>query len=1479
MAGELGSAKGYLELDVTGVKKGAEDAARVLEQIDRAGKGTQQELEQLGAAGKGMGGAFQQAAEKSRLLSQQIDQAKQKGNVYRQEITNLNTVIERSQEKQKSLGEEIKKANDRYEKSEQKIKEVAEAHGKESEEYQKALEQSEKYRNELLNLETQYDELGQEIEDSQADVGRFEDELRKTDASVKQMSQDLAVSESRFATLGTSLQKTGQKLKTVGSGMSSVGGKLSMAVTAPLAAAGTASIKMATDAETSYSKVKTIADSTVLSYDKLKTGVTSASNETGVAITDFNEALYSSMSAGVETGKAIGFTTDMVKLAKGGFTDTSKAVDVVTTVLNAYGKSADEASSVSDKLITTQNLGKTTVDELSSSMGKVIPTAKAVNVGIDDVSTAFAVLTKNGIATAEASTYYNSMLNELGKSGTKADKALRDMSGKGFAQLVAEGKPVTEILGMLQKKADESGMSLSDMFGSAEASKAALTIMKGNGKEYNQILKQMKGSAGATQKAFEEMDSTPAAKMQKELNKLKNAGIKVGGQLLPYVTKGVKAVGNLAEKFSKLSPAQQGAIVKTAGFAMALGPVLKVTGSVTSGVGSMTKGIGKLMEAAGKKSALQSMEKGVGAVGDAAVSSTKGVGGFAGIASKIGVKGGIAGAAAIAVIGMGLAFKKAKEDAEKANLEEHFGSVKLSAEEVEDVAKRLTTNKWTVRLDAAVEAKEKLEDFRQQIQTAVNDMNKQEWKVRAGLELTAEEKESYRQSVSSYVKDVTSYIEQQQYTASLAIDAVMTPGSTTHKNFKDSSNKFYKELNGELTKLGKELSDLVNKAWSDGVLSDTEIDKIDKKKAQIQKKLDEIAQAKYDLKMGNIKADASKGGLSAESFSDLQKQMSKEIEKRKKQLEERKMEMLLEYQVQLNAGDMSQEEFDQKKQKIENDIDAKMGDLTVNSVVDVSLDTIKSNYGIKEASEKMSKDMNKYFKDAFQNTPVGADIDWTSQWTKLADNFETSFANVLDPTSQGLVGDFLKNMRPQTKELEDLAKHYKEAGQLVPSKVREGLSDVYEMEAMAGDTSHMYELLGMQMGNSPEFLDAVAKAQESGAELPRGLVEGIETATGQVYDAATHTWNQVGEAATATKDEVKDSVRAAGIEITGGIKEALNGKSEEVYGSMVLLLNQMANGVELKRPELKTLMNNLGIDTTNNLLTSMESMEPQTQAQAMELLSQLQTAEAAKRPEILAQLFKLGVAVDNSLGKGLYGNVEFVKEGSKVVINSLNGSAKKRIGEVTPEFVAKLKGMGISGVKGMEKVVSNSNLTVPPPDTSDWGDAAIAGLAVMEGVLSRNPLSVAINAQAGRVGALAQHANGGFVNSEQLSWLAEGNQPEVVIPLSSAKRSRAMALYEQTGAALGVSAADTALRNRIMDEVGQSSQILLERENMTIEVNTPAVNIDIVQLAKVLADELRKAPVKADVTVEMQDGDVYIDQEKAGRKLAPVISRIQAKNN
>lgn len=383
------------------------------------------------------------------------------------------------------------------------------------------------------------------------------------------------------------VSKQMEKTIKVGNQMSNVGGKLTKAVTLPLAGAGIAATKMAVDYESSFAKVSTLLDKNVVDYGKYKNDILDASSKSKVAVDEFSEAVYGSISAGVDQTKAIKFTTDAMKLAKGGFTDGAKAVDVMTTAINGYGMKAEDATKISDMLITTQNLGKTTVDELATSMGAVIPVANSVNFGIDELSAAYAQLTKNGIATAESGTYLKSMLSELGKSGSIADKTLRELTGKGFADLKKEGKATSEIIKLLDDDAKKNGKSLKDMFGSVEAGTAAMVLAKGSGKEYDEMLAAMQKSAGATQEAFDKMDATPAEQLKGALNELKNEAIKLGAKAIPIVTEAAKFISKLVDGFTKLSPAMQDNIIKFGLVAAAAGPVLKIAGGLVTTYGKL----------------------------------------------------------------------------------------------------------------------------------------------------------------------------------------------------------------------------------------------------------------------------------------------------------------------------------------------------------------------------------------------------------------------------------------------------------------------------------------------------------------------------------------------------------------------------------------------------------------------------------------------------------------------------------------------------------------------------------------------------------------------------------------------------------------------------------------------------------------------------------------------------------------------------
>ena len=277
--------------------------------------------------------------------------------------------------------------------------------------------------------------------------------------------------------------------------------------------------------ETAIAKVGTIADTSKVSIGELKGQITDLSGTMGIAAGDLAEATYQAISAGQDTGDAVAFAGQAAKLAAAGFTSSSSAVDILTTALNAYGLEADQAGHVSDVLLTTQNLGKTSVDELSASMGRVIPLAAAYKVNVENLSSGLAIMTANGIATAEATTYTKSMLNELGDTGSTVGKILQKETGQGFAELMDSGQSLGDVLQVLYDSVGGDATKFAALWSSVEAGTGALSLANSGAEKFNDVLAQMENSSGATETAYTTMTDTMAHRMESLKTNAQNLGI------------------------------------------------------------------------------------------------------------------------------------------------------------------------------------------------------------------------------------------------------------------------------------------------------------------------------------------------------------------------------------------------------------------------------------------------------------------------------------------------------------------------------------------------------------------------------------------------------------------------------------------------------------------------------------------------------------------------------------------------------------------------------------------------------------------------------------------------------------------------------------------------------------------------------------------------------------------------------------------
>lgn len=545
-------------------------------------------------------------AQKQKLLADAVEKSKSKFESLKEASKNAAETrknYDAFAQKFEPVQAAIDKTSERLKSLRDQMATAAETDGKDSETYKALAEQAKTTAGELKELKQQAQDIRAEFNNPlspeqfdalQRETIEAEQDCKKAQAAFREFGGVVA---QEMQVAGAAVSGVGEKISGVGEKITGAG-KALLPVTGAITGAGTASVVAASDFETSMAKLSTIADTSKVSTDDLKQQILEVSNQYGVSASDIAEAAYSAISAGQDTEDAVQFVADAMQLAKAGFTDSGTAIDTLTTILNAYGDASGSAADISDRLITAQNLGKTTVAELGSSMGKVIPTAAMYGVNLDNLASAYVTTTKNGISTAESTTYINGMLNELGKSGSTASEVLEKKTGKSFKELMDDGSSLSDVLEIVQQAADESGKSMADMFGSQEAAKAAATIVQ-HADDFNSAMDAMVDSSGKTADAFAVVDDTAATTLEKLKTGAQNVAIQFGETLLPVVEEVMGYVQQFVNWLQSLDDEQRQMIVTIAAVIAAIAPALIVTGSVVHGVGEVVTGIGNVITIAG----------------------------------------------------------------------------------------------------------------------------------------------------------------------------------------------------------------------------------------------------------------------------------------------------------------------------------------------------------------------------------------------------------------------------------------------------------------------------------------------------------------------------------------------------------------------------------------------------------------------------------------------------------------------------------------------------------------------------------------------------------------------------------------------------------------------------------------------------------------------------------------------------------------
>ncbi|MBQ9075193.1 MAG: phage tail tape measure protein, partial [Mogibacterium sp.] len=471
---------------------GAKQFNSDLRNINASLKQFQSELKQNATQFKDSQNSMQALSQKSESLNKAYETAGQKVELYAKRLEELSKARQQEQDKyaqyQSALDAESRK-----------LAEIEQTSGKSSEAYQKQAAVVEQLKGKLeatgaaiSRFDTEEIKLNTSLNNATTEQLKYGSELEKTNGY-------LAEAEKSTDGYAQSIDKYGREVDTASENTKKMSDALeAMAESEAFERISEGAKKLlenmiecaevAEQFEYSVAKVQSIAQVSGDSLKGMSQGIREISTGMGIGANEVAEATYQALSASVDASEAVGFVADTAKLSRAGFTELTTAVDVVTTAINAYGKEANTAAHISDNLITTQNLGKTTVDELAQSMGTIIPTASAYGVSLDQLSTGYVILTKQGINTANATTYLRGMLNELGDAGSDVADILKAQTGMSFGQLMKQGYTLGDIMQLLGDYCHGDSEAFANLFGNIRAGQGALAIFNQGAEAFNETL-------------------------------------------------------------------------------------------------------------------------------------------------------------------------------------------------------------------------------------------------------------------------------------------------------------------------------------------------------------------------------------------------------------------------------------------------------------------------------------------------------------------------------------------------------------------------------------------------------------------------------------------------------------------------------------------------------------------------------------------------------------------------------------------------------------------------------------------------------------------------------------------------------------------------------------------------------------------------------------------------------------------------------
>lgn len=511
-------------------------------------------------------------------------------------------------------------------------------------------------------LKQRYDEVSNGGKNYNATVGRLQNQINKSVGEQARLRQELSNTDKAYLKATSSatifrdkLVNTGSKLKDVGSTMTQAFGPASTAMGLGLGYA----VKTAADFDEKMTKVGAISGASRDQFDMLRNSAIKLGQNTSLSASQVADAMTEMATKGYNANQIVKAMPGVINAAVASGEDLSLTATTVSDALNAFGMQASQATHVSDVMAMSANKSAAGVEDLSYTFKYAAAPAHSLGYSLESVAAATDIMANAGIRGETAGTSLRQAFLRLVNPPKSAANELKNL---GVQITNSHGKmlPFATIIGRLNSATSNMSKAqrtaaLATIFGTNAVSGMLPVVEAGEGK-LNSLTKSLQNSNGASAKAAQQMRNNLKGAIDQLRGSVESGAIKIGEDLTPTIRDLTKQVQGAVDWFNHLSPATQQAIAKTALLGTASLTAATGLGIMLSAIGGGASAIGKLIGMAGAASralrGMQTASEAGAAVGLASTASKAGMlaGALPLLANPIGLTVG-----ALAALGIGAA--------------------------------------------------------------------------------------------------------------------------------------------------------------------------------------------------------------------------------------------------------------------------------------------------------------------------------------------------------------------------------------------------------------------------------------------------------------------------------------------------------------------------------------------------------------------------------------------------------------------------------------------------------------------------------------------------------------------------------------------------------------------------------------------------------------------------------------------------------